>query len=1202
MITPPSNLSGVAGKPIVVQAINDGKAVFDGEFQRQPVLLEYNDWFVLRGFNAHSAGPPTSSASVFSVKYSNHCVLQRLVGWDAVADGNNNVFGIHHSEYTLVEDCAGFGMARKIFSNSQAGNYTTFRRCFARWEGNHTDGPKLAYTLAYNSHHAICENCIATWDPLMLKDEYQVTNYQGVPYEGSTYHRTDKTAYRGGALFSDDGQSVPTDAQLLGSIAFIAKDQRYHNELGQFFGVQRNWAGPITFHSQGTTVKDTITVLEPGANQDYYPAYLEGGNASNSSMTNSTLIGGIQDNIVGGDWTFKDNLLSQSGAELVKNGGNILDPSHNNVANAANVMFRYVDGVRTNQPLWPWPMNQRIIDAMTFANRKPIDVTRKVFGLCGGTMPSFATPPAPSPAPSPTPTPTPAPGPADGNVVQTARSWLAAAPSDRAQYEAALRAYGGSIDGVMAELRPRGTQTQTAHVYDQHFTLPEYKDKYADLAFHYYVPKHYTPEKRFGLIIWLIGGGSPEPLADEIWQTKGIIGPGPEGSGLTRSGYARPETDDSDYILVAPLPPRGEMLPVPQHASRWNIPGSKAYLDAVVREMASRYNVDFNRLVITGHSMGGIGAYYHAQAGADLWAAAALNSGHWQIARWDVAPPTYIIHGTNDQTHTQFGYAVAADKILTALGSDHVFWPYDGPHAWTDVAEQGWGKFINGQQGWVQDKIRNPYRTHVRAITPRSTYASDSNYGATWKPDPTPTMFWVTIHGQTGGTIPYDNVGSNYTPEKVDVVGASVDARISGSNTIEVTTTNATEISLWLHPQMANLSQPIHVTLNGTTRQYDCVPSLLTALRSLERGDPDKIYHCEIAIDVASGSVLRAASRNHSAEPQGTVDASSAGRIVSGCSVGQGGEAGSGLLVVLLFVGLLAIDRRRRRIRYLLCCCVLTVACANDEGRPAVGTLGGVCYPNQTCNAALSCVSGYCVSVNKVVVDSGTTYDSGVDSGVVAPIDSGPPPVDLPSLTCPARLVVSRPALGCPSGEVPVGGGVSCYGATVTATYPTASGWQTSCRGSANAVSTVVCSERLPGYQVVKKTGTRSAMADCPAGKRIVAGGCECTANVSLKEHNKAVGDGWYCSCATSSMTTAYAICIDAGCHSQLGFTSVSKLAADEKNDTQQCPASAATLVAGGCNASAGDLIAADVVSDRLVHCVASAASGLLRTTAICAP
>jgi hypothetical protein len=49
----------------------------------------------------------------------------------------------------------------------------------------------------------------------------------------------------------------------------------------------------------------------------------------------------------------------------------------------AALCYRYQDGVLTKEPLWPWPMNDRIEEAMTQAGREPVDVTKAIEQLFG---------------------------------------------------------------------------------------------------------------------------------------------------------------------------------------------------------------------------------------------------------------------------------------------------------------------------------------------------------------------------------------------------------------------------------------------------------------------------------------------------------------------------------------------------------------------------------------------------------------------------------------------------------------------------------------------------------------------------------------------------------------------------------------------------------------------------------------------------
>jgi hypothetical protein len=59
---------------------------------------------------------------------------------------------------------------------------------------------------------------------------------------------------------------------------------------------------------------------------------------------------------------------------------------------------RYIDGELTNDPLWPWPMNQRIIDARTAAGKPPTHVTNVVETLFGP-LPVECTTTTPLPLP-----------------------------------------------------------------------------------------------------------------------------------------------------------------------------------------------------------------------------------------------------------------------------------------------------------------------------------------------------------------------------------------------------------------------------------------------------------------------------------------------------------------------------------------------------------------------------------------------------------------------------------------------------------------------------------------------------------------------------------------------------------------------------------------------------------------------------------
>src|SRR5215471_3507498 len=220
MINPPAGLSGLPGSPITVRAVYDGRVLVNGQAVRRPILLTGNDWFVVEGLNACCA-----PATVVEISNSSsNDIIRRVSAWDA-AEGNYSIFGIHYGDHNLLEDVAGWGIARKIYESSQAGDFTTIRRAWGRWEGSHVVGPKMVYTLAYNNYDMLVENSIGTWSGEKMQDSYVLLGYDGHPWTGAgggTYTNHDVNQPYG--VFANDGFTGDKNARskLLGSIAYVA--------------------------------------------------------------------------------------------------------------------------------------------------------------------------------------------------------------------------------------------------------------------------------------------------------------------------------------------------------------------------------------------------------------------------------------------------------------------------------------------------------------------------------------------------------------------------------------------------------------------------------------------------------------------------------------------------------------------------------------------------------------------------------------------------------------------------------------------------------------------------------------------------------------------------------------------------------------------------------------------------------------------
>jgi hypothetical protein len=388
MINPPKNLSGTASGRITVRALNDGKVRINGQGSAYPVQLSYNNYFIIEGINASN-----SAASVVSISNSNNNIVRRVAAWDA-ADGNHSIFGIHYGSYNLLEDVAGWGIARKIYESSQGGDFTTIRRAWGRWEGSHVVGPKVTYSITYNNYHLICENCIGTWSGERMKATYTLLDYYGKPWTGNgagTY--TNYAVDQPYAIFGIDaltGTDKNARSKVLGSLAYVRASDRFHPPQ-------------VVFATKVDSVEigDMVAYVQPGSytNKRRFALYnLQTAIGTNLVARNLTGIGGTT-SYFGSEWK-KSSIAEGS---LLSAIGSIFSSS-----SGAKLCYRYKDGALTSEPLWPWPMNQRIIDATLQSGRAAVDVTASIDEMLGA-IPSMCkgTTVVDGPAPTPPP-PTPA--------------------------------------------------------------------------------------------------------------------------------------------------------------------------------------------------------------------------------------------------------------------------------------------------------------------------------------------------------------------------------------------------------------------------------------------------------------------------------------------------------------------------------------------------------------------------------------------------------------------------------------------------------------------------------------------------------------------------------------------------------------------------------------------------------------------------
>lgn len=340
MIAPTSGIIGSAANPITVRCATDGACRIDGQSARIPIHLRNNDYFIVEGFNAHSSN---SSVVLINIGADNN-IIRRVVAWDAPTTLNTHVWSVTGNTGNLLEDVAGFGTGRKIFTNSQGGNNLTIRRAWGMWQESTRTGPKMPFSLVYNSTGAIYENIIGTWDGTTTQERYGLLSMDG-----------------------QTGTDYCVNSKLLGSLGYILSTQT----------LPSGWTTGSAYI--GRTVecvefKDIIIYHDPALVTSFRPYFgqrfdqgTSGGPACTTCarfFTNTTEIGPGTSSINA------DVTVTNQGdyATISAMNSASANPFQTSAGTGGRMCYRYENGTLTTTKLWPWPMDERIGAAWDIRN------------------------------------------------------------------------------------------------------------------------------------------------------------------------------------------------------------------------------------------------------------------------------------------------------------------------------------------------------------------------------------------------------------------------------------------------------------------------------------------------------------------------------------------------------------------------------------------------------------------------------------------------------------------------------------------------------------------------------------------------------------------------------------------------------------------------------------------------------------------
>jgi pimeloyl-ACP methyl ester carboxylesterase len=275
------------------------------------------------------------------------------------------------------------------------------------------------------------------------------------------------------------------------------------------------------------------------------------------------------------------------------------------------------------------------------------------------------------------------------------------------------------------------------------------------------------------------------------------------GAGLAMDAMNSAEAvvSQTDYLVL-----------YPQAAAYWWTPEVARRFDTVLNDVLRHYNVDRDRIYLTGFSNGGTGALYFATLWPQRFAAVVSLMGAGQCNEQVKAGlanlknlPLLFVHGENDTT-IEPGCSTTTQAALADLN------PAIKPQL-KILPNHGHDITLQSDDGltlaFFKDKLRNPF--------PRIVDLSESDALAV-------RGYWVEI--------------LDGKPGKSDI-----DARVKPDNTIEIHSHDVKSIRLHLRPELFPKAGDFRIVwngkkmFNGPVRDYCSLPPMATGDPKLDLGD-----------------------------------------------------------------------------------------------------------------------------------------------------------------------------------------------------------------------------------------------------------------------------------------------------------------------------------------------------------------------------
>jgi hypothetical protein len=404
-------VSGTPSSYITIQALNDGKAIVDGQNSIMPFHINNQSYINVKGIvfkNGNSSG--NGQVGVVSGDLKNgpgsHDIKIQRCGFynGGLGSGNDTLLILQYDTWNvLVEDCSASQLVtpyggRYCYQVFNGAHDNTLRRNFCKFNDHVYSGGPCACIVFYGGHDNIAENNVCN---LVNAGTCSGNAQRGGIFGEGNYNNISGNKLYGNVIFSNNVNgwlSIQVESIKDGCregsppipVNCPANDWEMYNNVminvskGVWQGMGDDWI----FHN------NTMTGITDNTYGCYWKRGIESGGTcfgtcngdiKNSSFVNSSI--GINDwldtalthtynNLYSVTTCFQSTSpgTSDKCSQLSPNydtstygkGAYLMIPSalqrqgENGADIGARVLYRYQDSFLISTPLWPWPMEDRI--------------------------------------------------------------------------------------------------------------------------------------------------------------------------------------------------------------------------------------------------------------------------------------------------------------------------------------------------------------------------------------------------------------------------------------------------------------------------------------------------------------------------------------------------------------------------------------------------------------------------------------------------------------------------------------------------------------------------------------------------------------------------------------------------------------------------------------------------------------------------